>query len=216
MKIGILGSGNMTRALAGKWLASGHEVLVSGRDPGKAAAMAAELGEGATSGSFSDAAAFGDVLLIAIMNDGVMDAIDAAGDGAFDGKTLVDCCNPVDIETFMTVGNENDSLAERIQARAAGARVVKAFNLCQVAVWEMQPPEFDGRPLVVPYCSDDAAAGTVGAALIADTGCVPMNIGPLSQSRNLEAMACIVIKRLFSGAPPLSVFNWIGPTDSPG
>lgn len=214
MKIGILGSGNMTRALAAKWLKAGHELMISGRDPAKASAMASELGGTTTSGTFRDAVDFGDTLLIAIMTPGVMEALEAAGadDGAFDGKTLVDCCNPVDIETFQTYGNEHDSLAERIQAKARGAHVVKAFNLCQVAVWELDPPVFDGRALVVPYCSDDAGAGETGAQLIRDVGCAPMNLGALYYSRSLEEMAAIVISRLFGGAPPTSVFNWIGPT----
>mgnify|MGYP000096072038 CR=1 FL=1 len=49
MKIGILGAGNMTRALARKWLGAGHEVLISARSPAKAAAMVEELGGSATS-----------------------------------------------------------------------------------------------------------------------------------------------------------------------
>ncbi len=214
MKIGILGAGNMTRALAGKWLRAGHEVLVSGRDTDKAAALAAELGHGATSGSFRDALRFGDTLLIAIMAPGVMEALEAAGadDGAFEGKVLIDCCNPVDIESFKTYGNETNSLAERIQQRARGAVVVKAFNLCQVAVWEMDPSEFDGRTLVVPTCCDDERAAESASQLVRDTGCEPMHLGPLYFSRSLEEMAAVVISRLFGGAPPTSVFNWIGPT----
>ena len=214
MKIGILGAGNMTRALAGKWVGAGHDVLISGRTLEKASELAKELGDRASSGSFADAVAFADTLLVAIMTPGIMDALDAAGanEGAFAGKTLIDCCNPVDIETFRTYGNETDSLAERIQAKASGANVVKAFNLCQVAVWEMDPPEFDGRRLVVPYCGDDASANAAGAELIRDVGCEPMNLGSLYYSRSLEEMAAIVISRLFGGAPPTSVFNWIGPT----
>lgn len=204
----------MTRALAGKWLKAGHDVLVSGRNVDKAAELAAELGGGARSGSFRDAVEFGDTLLIAIMTPGVMDALDAAGadEGAFEGKVLIDCCNPVDIETFRTYGNETNSLAERIQEKAKGATVVKAFNLCQVAVWEMDPPEFDGRTLVVPSCCNDDRAAGIALQLVRDVGCEPMHLGPLYYSRSLEEMAAIVISRLFGGAPPTSVFNWIGPT----
>lgn len=213
MKIGVLGAGNMSRALARKWLRSGHEVLIAGRSPDKAEALAAELGEGASSGSFADAVAYADTLLVAIMAPGVMDALEAAGadDGALAGKTILDCCNPVDIETFRTYGNETSSLAERIQSKAAGASVVKAFNLCQVAVWEMDPVEFDGRTLVVPCCGDSEAAVAAGEQLIRDAGCEPMNLGPLYFSRSLEEMAAIVISRLLKGAPPTSVFNWISP-----
>lgn len=204
----------MSRALARKWLGKGHEVLIAGRTPEKAAALATELGDGASTGSFADAVAYGDVVLLAVMAPGVMDALDAAGaaDGAFAGKTIIDCCNPVDIETFRTYGNETSSLAERVQNQAAGASVVKAFNLCQVAVWEMEPVQFDGRTLVVPCCGDSETALAAAEQLIRDVGCEPLNLGPLYFSRSLEEMAAIVISRLFKGAAPTSVFNWISPS----
>ena len=60
-------------------------------------------------------------------------------------------------ETF-----DGKSLAEAIAAYAPAARVVKAFNMCNAVVWQMEPPLFDGRRLVVLYCGDDAAANGGG------------------------------------------------------
>lgn len=105
-------------------------------------------------------------------------------------------------------------MAEGIQAAAAGAAVVKAFNLCQAAVWRMQPPTFDGRPLAVPYCGDATDSKMIAAKLIADLGCRPVDIGPLHRARHLEAMAAIVIGLLLGGYDPHTVFNLITPTDA--
>jgi predicted dinucleotide-binding enzyme len=216
MKIGILGAGRMTTALAGKWIQAGHEVLISGRTLEKAKELAAQLGEQATSGTFDEAVAFSDTLLIAVRHEGVITTLEqaGAGEGAFNGKTIIDCSNPVEIENFTLVGNEQNSMAERIQETAKGSTVVKAFNLCEAQVWEMNPPVFDGRQLVVPYCCDSEDSSSICSQLISGIGCQPMKLGPLIYARHLEAMAAIVISRLFGGADAHSVFNWITPDPS--
>ena len=213
MNIGILGAGRMTTALAGKWINAGHDVLISGRTIEKAKELAAQLGEQASSGTFKDAVAFSDTLFIAVRHEGVMTTLKqaGAGEGAFNGKTIVDCSNPVEVENFTLVGNGQNSMAERIQETTKGSTVVKAFNLCEAQVWEMNPPVFDGRKLVVPYCCDCEDSASVASQLISDTGCQPMKLGRLIYARHLEAMAAIVISRLFGGADALSVFNWITP-----
>lgn len=213
MKIGILGAGRMTIALADKWVKVGHEVLIAGRKLEKAKELAAQLGEQATSGTLKEAVAFSDTLLIAVRHEGVIATLEqaGAGEGAFNGKIIIDCSNPVEIKNFTLVGNERNSMAERIQETAKGATVVKAFNLCEAQVWEMDPPVFDGRQLVVPYCCDGEDSSSIGSQLISDIGCQPMKLGTLMYARHLEAMAAIVISRLFDGADAHSVFNWITP-----
>jgi len=213
MKIGILGAGRMTAALASQWIQAGHEVLIGGRTPEKTTELVTQLGENAYGGTFADAVAFSDVLLIAVRHEGVMETLEKAGaaTGAFNGKVLIDCSNPVSIETFNVVGNAENSLAERIQTVATGVTVVKAFNLCEAQVWEMTPPVFDNRTLVVPYCGDSEAARQIASTLIADVGCQPMYLGKLYFARHLEAMAAMVISLLFSGYDAHSVFNFVTP-----
>src|SRR5919197_5307855 len=66
MKIGIIGTGNMGRALGLRWARAGHEVLFGSRDLNKAGAIAANGSGSAQAGDFDAAAAFGDVILYTI------------------------------------------------------------------------------------------------------------------------------------------------------
>ncbi|GAB3849555.1 NADPH-dependent F420 reductase [Dactylosporangium cerinum] len=205
MKIGVLGAGSMAHALGGQWVAQGHEVFIGGRDGCKAEALGAELG--AQSGSLREAAEFGDVVLMGVHWAGIEDTAVAIGD-AVRGKVVIDCGNPVEVEGFTLITEPGDSLGELIQRRT-GARVVKAFNLCHAEVWQMRPPVFDGRPLAVPYSSDDPAAKEVVAQLIREMGADPIDLGPLYHSKDLEGMGTVIITLLFGGLAPRTVFNLV-------
>jgi predicted dinucleotide-binding enzyme len=208
MKIGVLGAGMMTEALAAGWVRAGHEVLIGGRTPEKAADLAARVG--ARAGTLREAAEFGDAVLVAVRREGLEETIAAAGD-ALTGKPVIDCGNAVDVTDFSQVTyKDGTSMAEEIARLAPGAHVVKAFNQAHASVWAMTPPAFDGRPLAVPYAGAEegkAAART----LISDLGAEPLDAGDLRQARNLEAMAIVIIRLLFSGYDPHSVFAFVSP-----
>jgi 8-hydroxy-5-deazaflavin:NADPH oxidoreductase len=205
MKIGVLGAGVMADALGTRWAAAGHELMIAGRTTGKAQALARKWG--GRVGSFTQAAAFGDIALIAVHYHGIPRTLAEIGD-ALRGKPIIDCNNPVEIEQFTLITEPGRSMACDLQD-ATGGHVVKAFNLCQARVWQMDPPVFDGRRLVVPYCGDDPAAGELTRRLIADIGADPLPIGDLQQAHHLEAMAAIVISLLFGGRDPYTVFNLV-------
>jgi predicted dinucleotide-binding enzyme len=195
----------MTEALAAGWVGAGHEVLVGGRTPEKAADLAARIG--AKSGTLREAAEFGDAVLIAVRLAGLAETLRAAGAdaGTLAGKTVIDCGNAVDVSDFSQVTFDGRSMAEEVARLAPGARVVKAFNQAHAAVWRMRPPVFDGRPLAVPFAGDEDGKA-VARALISALGAEPLDAGDLTQARNLEAMAIVIIRLLFSGYDPLSVF----------
>lgn len=212
MKIGIIGAGAMSDALGTKWTASGHNIFIGSRTIDKARALAEKIGHGAKSGSIAESAKYGDVVLLAVHHEAVMDALrEAKADaGSLAGKVIIDCNNPVEIENF-TIRSEyiTKSMAEQIAESAPGSQVIKAFNMCQAKVWEMTPPVFDGRPLSVLFCGDDSSAKAVVAELISDIGCNPVDIGPLFRARLLEPAAAIVIYLLFNGYNPYTVLNLI-------
>ncbi|MFD0550102.1 NADPH-dependent F420 reductase [Streptomyces rectiviolaceus] len=190
MRIGIIGAGNMADALGTHWVRAGHEVLIGGRDEGRAAALAARMGA-AGHGTPRAAAEFGDAVLLALpyeVGAGVAGELRAA----LRGRVLVDCSNPVG-PGFALLTEGGPSAARRLADAAPGAHVVKAFNLCHEDVWRMDPPVFDGRPLAVPVCGDDEGALNVVRELVKDAGCAPFAAGGLERAGLVEATAALLI-----------------------
>ncbi|MET7622403.1 NAD(P)-binding domain-containing protein [Streptomyces sp. NPDC005408] len=195
MRISILGTGNMGDALGTQWARAGHELTVAGRDMDKAAALARRLGPAARAGTWAEAAAFGDVVLLAVRDHGIPAVLEAVGaaDGALRGRVLIDCTNPVVPGAFTLVEPHSSSMAARIAQRAVGAHVIKAFNLCHADVWRMTPPLFHGRPLSVPLCGDDRDALSTVSSLVSDLGCVPVLGGGLERAGLLESTAAFMM-----------------------
>src|ERR1700754_3567149 len=100
MRIGILGAGVMADGLGTQWAAAGHELMVAGRTAEKARALAARWGGRA--GGFRETAAFGDVILIAVLYQGMPATLAEIGDAAH-GKPVIDCNNPVEVDHFTLV-----------------------------------------------------------------------------------------------------------------
>ncbi len=223
MKIAFIGYGNMARALSKRW-APEHDVFIGGRDSARASELADDI-QAAGSGTISDAVLFGDVIVMATPANVVEEAIQAGGGAeAFTGKVVIDINNPVSVpggphdtegEYYLPHSFDEGSLAEHIAGLIPDANIVKAFNMCQASVWEMDPPIFDGRQLTALYCGDDSAAKSTVAELIESIGCEPVDVGELRFARLLEASACIVIKFLFSGRDMHTVLNLIQPEVKP-
>jgi 8-hydroxy-5-deazaflavin:NADPH oxidoreductase len=209
MKIGFIGYGSMAEALASKWVTK-HALFIGGRNLEKAEKLAKQLGTDVEFGSEAEAASFGEIVVLATRHEAIFEAIDAAGgNDALTGKVLLDINNPVDTSDFLAKSYNGISLSEEIARVVKDAHVVKAFNMCQAKVWQMNPPVFDDRPLVVMYCGDDDQAKEQIAVLIEDVGCEAKDIGDLKYARMLEPAAAIVIKLLFSGHDPYTVLNLI-------
>lgn len=190
MRIGIVGTGSMAGALGEQWGRAGHDVLVGGRDEGRAVALAARIG--ARAGSPREAAGHGtDAVLLAVPYTAAVEVVSGLAD-ALAGRALVDCTNPVGPGFRLETGG-GPSAAERIASAAPGAHVVKAFNLCHESVWRLTPPVFDGRPLAVPLCGDEATALESVRQLVRDLGCEPVNGGGLERAALLEATAAFLI-----------------------
>ncbi|MFV2097711.1 NADPH-dependent F420 reductase [Micromonospora sp. LOL_014] len=206
MKIGVLGAGVMADALGTRWAAAGHEMMVAGRTAGKAEALARKWGGSA--GGCQEVARFGDMALIAVLYQGMPATLAEIG-GALRGRPIIDCTNPVETTHFTLTTDPGRSMAQDIEV-ATGGHVVKAFNLCEARVWQLDPPMFDHRRLVVPYCGDHDAALDLAQRLIADLGGEPLQVGDLRH----EAVAAIVISLLFGGRDPYTVFNLVDRTPS--
>ncbi|MGW0805862.1 NADPH-dependent F420 reductase [Nonomuraea sp. NPDC002799] len=233
MRIGILGAGGMADALGTQWARAGHEVMVSGRDPGRTVAQAAamraaagakaDVGTGSAVGSQAGSetgSQAGTAAGVAVSVEGgtwveaaefgevVVVAVREAGLGdVLSGAGAALRGKPLIDVTNAAAPDRYDAarpLAWRIRD-LSGGHVVKAFNLCHVDVWRMTPPVFDGRALAVPLCGDDAAALEAARTLVADLGCTPVNGGGLDRAPQLEATAAFMIGLWFGGADAQAV-----------
>lgn len=190
-RIGVLGSGDVGRALASGFIGLGHEVKIGSRDPQKLQAWAESAGERASTGTFEATAQFGDILVLATLGVATADAIRMAGIGNFDGKVVIDTTNPLDFSTGkpqLSMGHD-DSLGESIQRLLPNARVVKCFNTVGNA--HMVHPQFPGGPPDMFLCGNDADAKKIVSQICEHFGWGVIDIGGIEGSRHLEPM-CMV------------------------
>ena len=192
IRVGVLGSGDVGRALAKGFAGLGHEVKIGSRDPEKLREWAASAGERISSGTFADAARFGDILVLATLGTGTESAIRLAGIEHFDNKVVIDTTNPLDFSQGMPprlfVGH-TDSLGEQVQRLLPQARVVKAFNTVGNA--HMVHPDFPGGPPDMFVCGNDDGAKKIVSQLCEHFGWGVIDLGGIDASRHLEPM-CVV------------------------
>ena len=192
MKVGILGSGDVGRALARGFIGLGHTVKIGTREPQKLREWLTSAGERASAGTFNEAARYGDVIVLATLGTGTEHALQIAGPENFAGKVVIDATNPLDFSGGMPpklfVGH-TDSLGERVQRWLPGARVVKAFNTAGNAL--MVNPKFpEGRPDMF-LCGNDEDAKKLVSQICEHFGWGVIDIGGIEGSRHLEPM-CLV------------------------
>jgi hypothetical protein len=170
MRIGVLGTGMVGQTIATKLVELGHEVTMGARAAGneKAAEWAAGAGEGASDGSFADAAAHGELIFNCTAGTASLAALSAAGEAELSGKVVVDVANPLDFSQGMppTLSIVNDdSLGEQIQREFPDARVVKALNTVNAGV---MVTGIEGTHLFI--CGDDESAKEQVTELLGDFG----------------------------------------------
>ena len=202
MKIGVLGTGDVGRTLAGGLATRGHEVVIGTRDPAapRIQKLLNGIGRGVRAASFKEATCFGEVVIVAI-GEGLADALQLAGPENFAGKVVLDTSNPLVYEKdgqppILGVGL-NDSNGERVQRWLPNAHVVKAFNI--IGHRHMVDPDFKGAAPDMFICGNDAEAKKVADKLIRDLGWpASIDLGDISKSRYLEPLAIIWITLLFN------------------
>jgi len=190
-KVGILGSGEVGRALGYGFLALGHEVMVGSREPDKLKPWVKAAGAGASAGTFEQAVRFGQLIVLATLGTGTENAIHIAGANNFIGKVVIDTTNPLDFSKGapqLSIGH-TDSLGERVQRALPGAWVVKAFNTVGNAL--MINPQLPGGPPDMFICGDDDRAKSKVSEVCKDFGWGVIDIGGIQGSRHLEPM-CMV------------------------
>src|SRR5262245_33853110 len=133
MKIAVLGTGMVGKAIAAKLGALGHDVMLGSRTADNVAATTWVETAGARGavGTFADAAAFGELVFNCTQGASSLAALRAAGAANLNGKTVVDVANVLSPDK---AGPE--SLGEQLQNALPGAKVVKTLNTvnCELMV----------------------------------------------------------------------------------
>ena len=197
VRVGVLGSGDVGKVLAGGFIKLGHDVKIGSRDPEKLREWAKKAGEHASTGTFEETAKFGDVLVLATLGAGAESALKMAGPDNFAGKVVIDATNPLDFSTGaprLYVGFD-DSLGEQVQRWIPKARVVKAFNTVGNA--HMINPDFPSGPPDMFLCGNDETAKRTVSGLCEELGWPTIDMGSIEGSRLIEPLALLWIQLYF-------------------
>ena len=193
MRIGIIGSGGVAQTLAAGFLKHGHEVTLGTRHPDKLAEWRAKHAT-ARVGSFADAAAWAEVVVLAVKGTAAADALRLAGAGILTGKVVIDTTNPIadappdhGVLRFFTTLDE--SLMERLQREFGEARFVKAFN--SVGAGLMVNPRVQGGPPTMFICGNAEDARHVVKGILDQFGWETADMGSAEAARAIEPL-CIL------------------------
>lgn len=191
--VAILGSGQVGEALAKGFLANGYAVMRASREPAKLAEWKAGAGPSASVGTYAQAAAWGELIVIAVKGSAAVEVLDQAGLDNFAGKTVIDTTNPIadgkpDNGVLRYFTNANESLMERLQAKAPKANFVKAFN--SVGNMFMVNPPFTPRATMF-ICGNNADAKQQTTKVLDQFGWDVTDVGGVEAARPIEAL-CIL------------------------
>lgn len=191
MKISIIGTGNMAKAISTRLVSNGHSVDIHARDQAKGEALATELKQLVTPEAGIQLSSIGEpteTIVILAIGYGEVAAVAAEYDG-FAGKTVVDITNPIDFATFQLLPTPGTSGAEAIAELLPKAAVVKAFNTTFSG--PLTAGIVAGKPLDVFIAADDTAAKASVSELVETSGLRAIDAGPLAHARHLEGIALI-------------------------
>jgi 8-hydroxy-5-deazaflavin:NADPH oxidoreductase len=191
-KIGILGSGAVSAALANGLLKHGHAVMRGSREPSKLAAWLTVAGPHASAGTFEETSRFGDLVILAVKGTAAEAVVESCAPHLI-AKPVIDTTNPIadappvnGVLQFFT--GINDSLLERLQSKAPTAHFVKAFSC--VGNSFMVDPEFDTPPTMF-ICGNNKGAKTEVTLLLRDLHWDIADMGAAEAARAIEPLCML-------------------------
>lgn len=191
-KVGVIGSGQVGQVLAAGFVKHGYEVMIGTREPAKLRAFADA--NGTQVGTFAETAAFGELVVLATAGRASAAALELAGPQQLDGKTVLDATNPISeappedgVLKFFT--SLDESLMERLQAEAPGARFVKAWNSVGNAFF-VNPELPGGRPTMF-ICGNHEGAKAEASAILDQFGWDVADMGTAKAARAIEPLCML-------------------------
>src|SRR6056297_1063641 len=187
--VAVIGTGDVGGTLGPRLGALGHTVVYGSRTP--EAERVRELVEStpgeAAAATPAEAAGAAEIVILAVPAAVAVELTQSLGDLA--GKLVIDPTNPFRFT--------DDSITERVQAAAPGARVVKAFNTLS---WQtMADPSVAGGPVTIPLAGDDVKAKARVAELVRELGFEALDVGPARYAREIEGMLILWMNARLNG-----------------
>ncbi|MFD5012777.1 NADPH-dependent F420 reductase [Streptomyces chartreusis] len=185
MRIGLLGTGNVARALAQGWRAAGHDVLLGSRKPEERTELGLPVAD------LSAMAAHADVLVNATPGTVSVELLHSIGASALAGKPLIDIGVGL-TDDYTELIHPNSSLAELIQEAFPRTPVVK--TLCTMDSTVMIAPDSLDGPSTVFLSGDDTEAKRTAGRLLTDLGwpeSSQLDIGGITTARGQEHFALL-------------------------
>jgi predicted dinucleotide-binding enzyme len=222
MKIAVLGTGMVGRALASRLAALGHDVTIGTRDTAATLARTepdgmgnapyaewAAANEAVRLATFADAAETAELVINATNGAASIEILESAGRENLAGKALVDIANPLDFSQGMPPSlfvQNTDSLGERIQRAFPEVKVVKTLNTMN-AYLMADPKQLAGGDFTTFVSGNDAAAKAVVTRLLVELGHTDVvDLGDITTARGSEMLLPIWL-RLW-GALGTPMFNF--------
>jgi predicted dinucleotide-binding enzyme len=190
-KIGIIGTGDVGKALAKGFLHHGHQVMVGSRSPEKLEAIRKSIGSTLATGTLKETADFAEVVVLAVKGTAAKEAILATGSDALAGKIVIDTTNPIadappvnGVLQFFT--DRNESLLEQLQRAVPSARFVKAWSC--VGHVHMVDPKFPGGRPTMFIGGNDQQSKEVVSGLLQTFGWDVEDLGAVESARAIESL----------------------------
>jgi predicted dinucleotide-binding enzyme len=195
MKIGIIGAGRIGGTMGEHWVRAGHEVYFSSRHPENLKELVDRLGPRARAGTPREAAAFGEVVFIAVPYSALPEiGRDLASE--LKGKVVVNASNPIP--------RRDGPVAEDAQKKGAGladmellpgTRIARAFTFPGAATFKSEAHRAGDR-VAVAVAADDKEAMEVAARLVRDAGFEPVLVGPLRRAKDFQPGSAVFGKTM--------------------
>lgn len=191
-KAGLIGSGPVAQALSEGFFNNGYEVMIGSRDPGKLKDWQKKWGEKAKTGTFPDAADFGETIVLCVKGSAAKEVVKSLKE-KLSGKVVIDTTNPISdtapengVLLFST--NINKSLMEQLQEISPDARFVKAFNCIGSSL--MVNPSFSQKPTIF-ICGNNQEAKNEVSEIIKLFGHDPEDMGSVEAARAIEPLCML-------------------------
>lgn len=190
MNVTIIGSGNMAKGIATRFVSGGHKVAIHAQDEVKGNELVNYLKKVSETADVSVTSVGSDTEAIVVLATPYTEAEAIATQyNGLEGKTVIDITNPVNFDTFQLIPEAGQSGAQEIAKLIPNATVVKAFNTTLAGT--LVAGTVDGKELDVFIAGDDAEAKTTVSELIKSSNMRPIDVGPLSNARHLEGFGLI-------------------------